>query len=344
MNQPVKIGIAGTGFGRKVALPVYCELDEFSPVACWSRTPEKAEKVASEAGVPLATSDFDEFLSAPGLEAVHVATPVATHLEFASKAAQRGLHVLCEKPLAENLDSARKIAGAIRKAGVVGQAGFGLRMKQTRAGVIKRARETVGRPRMAVVSLVHSDHATAESRPWTWVHDEKMAGGRLQGYGVHDLDLLLQIFPEVESVAAATDTGVPERLGGDGQMHPVSTEDAYSIIMRFKGGGIAVVNLVATARHPRNDLIEIYGDEGSVRLDTDYRLWWGKAGEELKSEGPLSNSSTDGFKEVALNFYAAIREDKPADPSMEEALAVQAVFDAAHLANQQRRWVQPAAV
>ncbi|MGH2811030.1 MAG: Gfo/Idh/MocA family oxidoreductase, partial [Actinomycetota bacterium] len=66
MSQPVKIGIAGTGFGRKVALPVYSELDEFEPVACWSRTPEKAEKMASEAGIPLATSDFDEFLEAPG--------------------------------------------------------------------------------------------------------------------------------------------------------------------------------------------------------------------------------------------------------------------------------------
>jgi predicted dehydrogenase len=344
MTSPVKIAIAGSGYGRKVALPVYQQLEEFEPVACWSRRPERARKLAEENGLELGTSNFEELLSFPELEAVHVATPVATHARFAVAAAARGLHVLCEKPLAENIAVARRIVDAIRSAGVVGAVGYELRMKESRRHLIGRAREVVGNPRMVLISLVHSDHADPDSRPYTWVHDATLGGGRLQGYGVHDLDLLLEIFPDVEAVAAAAEVGVPMRALDDGQLRRVTSEDTYGILMRFRGGGLAVISLVATARHERRDIIEIYGDEGTAKLDPDFRVWWGRSGEELRSEGPFDNSSKVGFKQVALNFWTSIREGAPPDPSLEEGLRVQAVFDAIHTANVERRWVSPQAV
>lgn len=341
MEKPIKIAIAGSGYGRKVALPVYTELAEFEPVAVWSRRPERARELAAEAGVGLGTADFDELLSVPGLEAVHVATPVVTHAQFAVAAAERGLHVLCEKPLADNLQGARRIVAAVQSAGVVGMVGYGLRMKQTRRRLIERAREVVGQPRMASVSLVQTDHADPDSRPYTWVHDARLGGGRLQGYGVHDLDLLLEIFPDVDAVAAATEVGVPVRRAADGELRPVTSEDAYALLLRFRGGGIGVVTLVATARHGRGDVIEIHGDEGTVRLDADRRLWWGRAGEELHSEGPLDASSTEAFKRVAHNFWAAVREGAAPEPSLEEGLRVQAIVDAVRTADIERRWVAP---
>ncbi|MEX2551843.1 MAG: Gfo/Idh/MocA family oxidoreductase [Actinomycetota bacterium] len=344
MSTPVNIAIAGTGYGRKVALPVYRELGQFEPVACWSRTPERARKLASEFGLRLGTSDFDELLSVPGLEAVHVATPVATHLSFARAVVERGLHLLCEKPLADNLQAARRVAEAVASAGVVAVVDYSLRMKQTRRRVIERAKEVAGNPRMALISLVQSDHAAPDSRPYTWVHNARLGGGRLQGYGVHDLDLLLEIFPEVEAVAAATEVGVPMRATGDGELRRVTSEDAYGILLRFKGGGLGVVSLVATARHSRRDLIEIYGDQGTVKLDSDYRLWSGRVGEELQVEGPLSNDSREGFKAVAQNFGLSIREGRPPEPSLKEALRVQALFDAIRVADIERRWVAPQAV
>src|SRR5438270_7453317 len=106
--RPVKIAIVGGGYGAKVALPVYAELDEFEPVAIWSRRPERARELADRAGLPLGTADLDELLAVPGLEAVHVATPVVTHARVAIAAARRGLHVMCEKPLGDHLDEARR--------------------------------------------------------------------------------------------------------------------------------------------------------------------------------------------------------------------------------------------
>lgn len=345
MNEPVRIAVVGTGFGVKVALPVYRQLDQFEPLAVWSRRAERAQEVAGEAGLALGTSNFDELLDVPGLEAVHVATPVATHRDFAVAAARRGLHVLCEKPFGANLDEARQIAGAIRSAGVVGMIGYELRMKETRQRLIERAREVLGRPRMVSVSLVQSDHADSESRSHTWVHDAALGGGRLQAYGVHDLDLLDQCLPPIEAVAATTEVGVPMRAadaGADGEeMLPVTAEDAYVVLLRFRSGGIGVVSLVATARHDRGDVIELHGDGGTVKLDADDRVWWGRAGEDLQCEGPLDSSSPAPFEKLARNFWAAIREGRLPDPSLDEGLRVRAVFDAIRRASVERRWVEP---
>jgi len=205
--------------------------------------------------------------------------------------------------------------------------------------VIERIREVVGRPRMVFVSLVHSDHAEPGSRPFTWVQDAELGGGRLQGYGVHDLDLVLEAFGDVEAVAAATEVGVPARADSEGVTRAVTAEDAYAILMRFAGGGLGLVSLVATAQHKRGDVLEVHGATGTVRLDADRRLWSGPAGSELTCEGPLEANSRDAFARVARNFFSSIRDGTPPDPSLGEALRVQAVLDAVRAADTDRCWV-----
>ena len=150
---------------------------------------------------------------------------------------------------------------------------------------------------MVSISLVHTDHAEPGSRPFTWVQDKAMAGGRLQGYGVHDLDLLLEAFGEVAEVAAATEVGVGERQAKDGTPHAVTAEDAYAILIRFRGGG---------PRPGQPDLDRPPRPRRRPRVPRRRRApcaWtptrsssWGRAGEELQTEGPLKASSKDAFK------------------------------------------------
>ncbi|MDQ3724263.1 MAG: Gfo/Idh/MocA family oxidoreductase [Actinomycetota bacterium] len=338
---PVKIAMLGGGYGAKVPLPVLADLKEFEPVAVWSRTPKRARELADKHRLELGTSDVDELLAHPGLEAVHVATPVATHAEIAIAAARRGLHVLVDKPVAINLADARAVRDAIAEAGVVGAVNYGRRFQETRERLLQRVAEVAGAARMVSVALVFDDHALPESRPFTWVQDALLGGGRLQGYGVHDLDLLLAAFGEVESVAAATEVGVGEREAPDGRRRTVTAEDAYAILIRFRGGGLGNVSLTATARHKRGDLIEVHGAEGTVRLDADKRLHWGRAGEELQVEGPLKADSKKAYARVARNFHAAIRDGAAPDPGIEEGLRVQALLDAVRRAHAERRWVEP---
>ena len=340
-SPPVKIAVIGGGYGAKVPLPVLADLDEFEPVAVWSRTPERARELAKQHHLELGTSNLSELLSHPGLEAVHIATPVATHAEIAIDAAQRGLHVLVDKPMAMNLTEARAIAAAIEEADVVGAVNYGRRFQATRQRLLERVAEVAGAPRVVSVSLVFDDHAEPDSRPFTWVQDAALGGGRIQGYGVHDLDLLLAAFGEVDSVAAGTEVGVGERRAPDGTPHEVTAEDAYVILIRFRGGGLAQISLTATARHKRGDVIEVYGADGTVILDADKRLHSGRAGEELQTEGPLKADSKAAYARAARRFQAAIRDGAAPIPSIAEGLRVQALFDAVRRADAERRWVEP---
>ena len=340
-GAPVKIAVLGGGYGAKVPLPVLAGLDEFQPVGVWSRTPQRAAELAEQHGLELGTSEVEELLAHPGLEAVHVATPVATHAELAIAAARRGLHVLLDKPVAMDLAEGRSVRDAVQEAGVVCAVNYGRRFQATRERLLARVAEVAGAPRMVSISLVFDDHALAQSRPFTWVQDAALGGGRLQGYGVHDLDLLLAAFGEVDAVAAATEVGVGERRDADGTPHTVTAEDAYVILVRFRGGGLGHVSLTATARHKRGDVIEVHGAEGTVRLDADKRLHWGRAGEELQVEGPLKADSKQAYARVARSFHAAIRDGSTPAPDLAEGLRVQAVFDAVRRADAERRWVEP---
>lgn len=340
-GEPVKIAVLGGGYGAKVPLPVLGGMEEFEPVGVWSRTPERARELAAAHELALGTSDVDELLSHPGLEAVHVATPVATHADVAIAAARRGLHVLVDKPVATDLAEARAVRDAIAEAGVVGAVNYGRRFQETRDRLLQRVAEVAGPPRMVSIALVFDDHALPESRPFTWVQDAALGGGRLQGYGVHDLDLLLAAFGEVDSVAAATEVGVRERLTPDGTPKAVTAEDAYVILIRFRGGGLAHVSLTATARHKRGDVIEVHGSEGTVRLDADKCLHWGRAGEDLQVEGPLKADSKQAYARVARSFHSAIRTGAAPEPGLDEGLRVQALTDAVRRAHAERRWVEP---
>jgi predicted dehydrogenase len=121
----------------------------------------------------------------------------------------------------------------------------------------------------------------------------------------------------------------------------VTAEDAYAVLLRFEGGGLGILSLVSTARHDRGDVIELHGEDGTVTLDADQRLWWGRAGEELHCEGPFDNSSKAAFERLARSFWAAIRKGEPPETPLDEGLRVQAVFDAVRTAALEGRWVQP---
>lgn len=340
MSAAVRVAVLGCGYGARVALPVYHRLTEFDPVAVWSRRGERARAVAAREGLPLGSDRLDEVLSLPGLEAVHVAVPVALHEEFALAAIARGLHVLCEKPLAGDLASARRIAAAASEAGVLAAVNLSRRFQAPRARVIELARELLGRPRFASISLVHSDHASPASRPYSWAHDAGLGGGRLQAYGVHDLDLLLAVLGPIHTVAAATEVQVPERPDAAGTPRTVSAEDAYAALLRPASGGLACLWLAATAQHRRGDQAEFYGEGGTVRLDGEGRVWSARAGEELRCEGPLESDSAAAFAQAARRFHAAIRFGAEPDPSLLDGLRVQALIDALRAAASRRAWVE----
>ena len=118
-------GLIGTsGFARKAAAPAFAAVEEAELVAVLSSELARARSFADEHVVETACEQLDEFLDAPGLEAIWIATPTFLHHRQALAALHAGKHVLLEKPLAMTSAQGWELVDAARRAGVVLATGY----------------------------------------------------------------------------------------------------------------------------------------------------------------------------------------------------------------------------
>ncbi|MGQ9663105.1 MAG: Gfo/Idh/MocA family protein, partial [Kiritimatiellia bacterium] len=116
--EPVGMGVLGYGhYIRTNLIKALKRCPAIRIVGVYNRGEERRRQ-AEEDGF-FATSNLDELLERPGLEAVLVGTANFVHKEHAIRAARAGKHVLCEKPLALTLEDVDEMVAETEKAGVI---------------------------------------------------------------------------------------------------------------------------------------------------------------------------------------------------------------------------------
>jgi predicted dehydrogenase len=115
---PVRWGILGAGnFAQKVSLPGMKRGPLTKLVALASRDIAKARSAAQSLGIARAYGSYEELLADPDIEVVYNPLPNHMHVEWTARAAQAGKHVLCEKPIALDTDSAETLIAVQRETG-----------------------------------------------------------------------------------------------------------------------------------------------------------------------------------------------------------------------------------
>ncbi|MCQ6561769.1 Gfo/Idh/MocA family protein [Paenibacillus mendelii] len=125
MNNPIRIGLIGCGdIAVTRHLPALQASPQVSIAALCDADLDRASQLAVQYEVALATSDYTQLLDDPSIDAVVICTPpwVTPHLTIASLHA--GKHVLCEKPMAVDLETAMKVREAEQSSGYQVQIGF----------------------------------------------------------------------------------------------------------------------------------------------------------------------------------------------------------------------------
>ena len=155
-------------------------------VACDSN-PAHAEAAAAATGA-VAMTDWQQALDAPGLAGAIITTPNHLHAPITLAAAARGLHVLCEKPMATALEDARRMIEACDAAGVALMIGLSARYDRAfrRALALLRSGD-LGAP--ALLSNIYHYTLQPAAPGRTWHNDPaQMGGGALIQMGIHGLD------------------------------------------------------------------------------------------------------------------------------------------------------------
>src|SRR5262249_10267283 len=105
----VRWGILGVAKINNRVLPSFKDAANAELRAIASRSAERARRAAGDAGIPVAHGSYDALLDDPTVDAVYIPLPNTLHAEWTRKAAERGKHVLCEKPLCPDADEAQRL-------------------------------------------------------------------------------------------------------------------------------------------------------------------------------------------------------------------------------------------
>jgi predicted dehydrogenase len=115
----LRVAVAGTSFGAGVQIPAFQGHPRTEVVAVSSGREERAAKTAKDLGIPAHYTNFEKMLDKEKPDLVSIATPPDLHCPMTLAAVSRGIHVLCEKPFALNLDEARRMKEAADRANVI---------------------------------------------------------------------------------------------------------------------------------------------------------------------------------------------------------------------------------
>ncbi len=322
-EKPVGIAMLGLGkWSRQLAKSV-----ERTPalrlLTCYSRTAETRKLFASEFGCEEAAT-LEAALAHPGVEAAFIAAPSHTHLELTEACARNGIHVFVEKPMANSLDEARRMAAACTERSLVLMVGHEMR----RLGSSRAMKPLIdsGEPgrimaATAVLTLPGSFH------PDNWrCHPDTNRGGALMQLGIHQLETLMYLMGPVASVQ-----GFFTHLSA-----PADIFDVAACQLTFASGALA--NVLSTYVSPHSYEIRIFGDIANISCVADMRVWPNAvevdANTDLRFESagvnrPIPIAPQDVLAQQADEFARCVRGLAEPETGAREGMAALAVVEAA---------------
>jgi len=227
------------------------------------RNEQRLRAIAERHGLERWTTSLDEVLDDPAVE-VYFDTQVTSAREPSlAKAIAAGKHVYTEKPVADSLDGALRLAAAAREAGITHGV---VQDKLFLPGVIKLRRLIregfFGRVlsiRLEFGYWVFEGDSIAAQRP-SWNYRKEDGGGIVLDMFPHWQYLLEDLFGPISALYARHATHLPRRWDESGAPYQVTADDAAYALLEFEGGAFASVNSSWAVRVNRRELVELHVD------------------------------------------------------------------------------------
>ena len=115
-KKPVNVAMVGLGFGAEF-IPIYQRHPEANVIAVCRRDEKQMNEVADRFGIAKRYSDFDDVLSDPEVDFVHINSPIPDHGWMSLRALKAGKHVMCTVPMATTIDECDQICQAVSDTG-----------------------------------------------------------------------------------------------------------------------------------------------------------------------------------------------------------------------------------
>ena len=309
-KSTIRYAVVGLGYIAQAAvLPAFHHARANSRlVALVSGDEDKRAELARRYGVPAFRYDeYDALLESGAVDAVYIALPNDQHLDFTLRAARRGVHVLCEKPLAVDERECQRMIDACRRHRVKLMTAYRLHFERATLSALDSVKGgLIGRP----LSFVSSFTLTVASPDNIRANPRDQGGGTFYDIGVYCINAARHLFRAEPTEVFAMTTG---RKG--------SIEETATATLRFPGERLATFCVSFGA--DKTSEYRITGTRGSLRADPAYELATGlklhiTRGGKKKT---LSYRKRDQFAPELLHFSDCILKNRSPEPAGNEGLA-----------------------
>lgn len=256
MTDQRRIAVIGAGFMGSMHASIFARLRGCELAAIVDPNTALAEGVAAKLGGCAVYDSHDALLARERLDLISICTPDNLHLAPALAAAEKGVNLFIEKPIASTIEEARAIVAACEAAGTKLGNGFLLRFDPRYA----HAKELIASGKTGTPIHLYARRNSARTE------GPKRYGGKLPlalHVTVHDVDLALWMLEGQHPVSVYAQQT-------DLLLGPMGTQDSIAAIVRFSGGTIvnfeSAWSLPSGTRHMIDARLECIGTEGSFEI------------------------------------------------------------------------------
>src|SRR5882724_4318187 len=314
MNKPLRIGLIGAGMVSRHYLMAWAEIaDQACVVAVADPSGENAARRATEFGISQTYADAEAMLAGTELDAVDIAAPRQLHAPLVRLAAKRRLPVLCQKPLAPNLQQAIELAAEVKnQARLMVHENWRFRgyyrdaaswLREGRIGSVRQAQLTL----LTSGVLPGSDglRPALERQPFMRGEKRMLVAEVL----IHHLDTLRMLLGPLQVTAAGLSRTYSEMAGEDGAVIQLKAENGASVAVfaSFAAHGFPAAQV---------DRLDILGDKGSIRLDGPLLTCSGATPEQRRYD--LAVEYQGAYNRTIAHFVQSLSDNTPFETAPED--------------------------
>ena len=318
--RKIRWGVLGYArIARESVIPAILRSANSEFHALASRDEAKLAESRVRFNVPQTYRGYDDLLRDPAIDAVYIPLPNALHREWTIKAAERGKHVLCEKPLALTAAECREMMAACAAHGVTLMEAFMYRYTDR----MRQVREVLGSGVLGEIKVLRSTFRFLLANPASIKLKPELGGGALYDVGCYPVNfagLVADAATGGEPGSARPDSVAVEcvRVGG--------IDTIFSALLKYPSGLIAALHCGFNA-HKRVGS-EITGTQGGLEIPDTF----------LDNAGPLTLTLGEERREIPVaasdryrleveDFADAILQQRAPHCSLAETLRNAEVID-----------------
>jgi len=278
-NKKIGVGVLGYGFMGKVHSNAYIKIPYtyHKPpafpllVAMCGRNREKLEDTAIRFGYKGIYTEWEKMVNDPDIQIFDNCAPDNLHCEPSIAAAEKGKHVICEKPLSMKVEEARKMVETVRKAEVKNMCCYNYRFIPAIRLAYNLIKEgLLGRIyQFRACYLQEPGHDPTEILDNVW-YASGTRSGVLLGIGCHIIDLARFLVGEIVSVSGLVKVFNQVRKNRMGREEKIEADEVNFALLEFENGAVGTLESsgVSTGRKNQNTW-EINGSKGSMFFDLE---------------------------------------------------------------------------